>query len=181
MTERLAVHVFEGDIWDLHARGLYVVDPTNAFVKKSGENVMGRGISAQAKQRFPGVAADYGRALLERVRPGIPAGAYVSRSDLRDPLIIADPARRLLFAIVKRNWHEPAEADLIERSLTALASWMMANPDAQVALPRIGCGNGGLDWERVVRPLVVAFVASLPGLDRMRVVIVRPAAGTSVG
>lgn len=33
---------------------------------------------------------------------------------------------------------------------------------AQVAFPQLGCGNGGLDWEGQVRPLMERYLAGLP-------------------
>jgi len=53
-----------GDIWDFHAKGNWIVITTNGTVKSNGEAVMGRGVTLQAKQRFPNLSHELGKLIL---------------------------------------------------------------------------------------------------------------------
>ena len=177
MDPEVRVKQWRGDIWLLHDVGWYIGDPSNAYVKPNGCNVMGRGISLQARTRFPGVDAWYGKQLLEQVRPTLAAGRRVRLSDLDlGALVVVNDEHRLVFLPVKTNWQEQAVRSLIEYSLAGLHVTLVERPELRVALPRLGCGNGGLDWEGDdgVRMLVRAFLAKLPAEARSRVMIVSP-------
>ena len=170
-----SVPVFRGDIWDLYARGDWLVDPTNAFVKTNGQNVMGRGISLQVAARFPDVPTTYGATLLTATCPRLPAGRQVADADLTGSLVADDAGHRLIFLVVKRVWREPADLGLIARGLADLGAWLRAHPADRIALPRLGCGNGGRDWVTEVRPLVVDFLRTLEPAEWSRVTLVSPA------
>jgi len=45
------MEIIKGDIWNLHKVG-WIIIPTNGFVKKNGENVMGRGLAKQVKDKY---------------------------------------------------------------------------------------------------------------------------------
>jgi hypothetical protein len=170
-----AVRLFYGDLWTLYDQGLFVVDPTNAYVKADGRNVMGAGVSRQVMTRWPTEPAWYGARLLAEVRPGRPAGAPVEAGDLAERLLVVDDEHRLLFAPVKLNWWQPADLALIERSLAELGDWLSAHPKTEIALPRLGCGNGGRDWASEVRPLFVSWLQRLADPVHARVVLLVPA------
>lgn len=173
MSEFSGPRTFRGDIWDLHAQGAWLVDPTNLVVKHDGTNVMGRGLSAQVARRFPEVPAQYGSWLLAHLRPGKSAGAEITAADVAPgPVLRAMRARRLLMAPVKYEWRHKASLALIERSLAGIGAFLAANPEAEVALPRLGCGAGGRDWTREVYPLVYNWLEGLPASASARVILV---------
>ena len=42
-----------------------------------------------------------------------------------------------------------------------IAAIVIANPLVKsIAIPKLGCGCGGLDWKKQVRPLMVKYLAS---------------------
>lgn len=173
MSESSGARTYRGDIWNLHAQGAWLVDPTNLALKHDGSNVMGRGLSAQVARRFPEVPAQYGAWLLAHLRPGTPAGTELTAAAVAPgPVVRAMRARRLLMAPVKYEWRHRASLTLIERSLAGIAAFLLANPQAKVALPRLGCGAGGRDWAREVAPLVAAFLERLPEEAAARVILV---------
>ena len=55
----------EGDIWDFHKAGFFIVIPTNGFIKNDGECVMGRGLAYEAKRRFPDLPLELGKRIRE--------------------------------------------------------------------------------------------------------------------
>jgi len=173
---------YHGDIWNLYEHGWYVADPTNAFVKRNGANVMGRGISRQVLEKFKGIDHWYGQQLLTIVRPEIAAGGEVSLDDIADRPVVVDDAQRLVFVPVKTHWRQQANRPLMARSLEHLRELLEENEDMRLALPRLGCGNGGDEWEGpdgVKEQLFRPFLTALSDSARERVAIVHPPAGIS--
>lgn len=172
----LTVKQYTGDIWDMHGVGWHIVIPTNLYVKDNGEAVMGRGLALQATQRWPNLKVWYGYHLKEHVRR-TPEGRNPRMEDINPPGLLAiDNERNFICLPVKTSWNQGARKTLIEQSLKALAD-DMRKPillEASIAIPRIGCGNGLLNWEEDVKPLVREFLISLPDEARARVCIVHP-------
>ena len=87
-----------GNIWDYRETG-YIVIPTNGIIKTNGENVMGRGLALQAKNKYP----DFPRALGNFLKKkGNTVGFFT-------PNLITFP--------VKHKWYEKADLELIEKRL----------------------------------------------------------------
>ena len=49
----------------------------------------------------------------------------------------------------KRNWRDPSRYEYISDGLDALREYLNTLGSVSVAVPALGCGNGGLDWDRV--------------------------------
>lgn len=135
----------KGDLWQMFGHpGHRIAISTNGFVKKNGEAVMGRGCAKQAKQLFPQVPY-----LL---------GSYIkTNGNVPGYLIFKDshPAEdRLMILPVKHNWWERADLGLVRSSIAFLAYEAGKWPEWTLHVPRLGCGNGKLDWESEVRPLM---------------------------
>lgn len=126
------------DIWYLWDRGCYVVIPTNICLDRRGRAVMGAGLARQAADRFPALRCDYGRS----ISSGKPH--YI------------DHACRLICVPTKTDWRGPATLARVE---SAVAFLYEAAPDieAPIAVPRLGCGLGGLNWNDVA-----SILARLP-------------------
>lgn len=174
----LTVKQYTGDIWRMHEAGWYITIPTNLYVKENGEAVMGRGLAQQATQKFQRCALWYGYELKDHVRQ-VPDGRNPRMEDINEKgLIAVHHDWRAVFLPVKTSWNQQARKGLIEKSLVCLARTIQ-RPDTTmsevgVALPRIGCGNGLLDWESDVKPMVREFLTSLSDEARARVCIVHP-------
>ena len=61
----------------------------------------------------------------------------------------------------KKHWRNPSKLDWVESGLKKFASAYEAQGIKEVSFPRLGCGNGGLDWEDV-RPLMERYLLPLP-------------------
>lgn len=128
-----------GDIWDFDCNVRCI--PTNGFVKKNGQAVMGAGLARQAALRYPDLPYILGTMI------GMGGNRiYQLRHDL-----MSFP--------VKRVWWEEANKliilDSTEQLLTLadkISSWKT------IALPRVGCGNGKLNWGQDVRPILDALL-----------------------
>ena len=136
---------------------------------------MGAGISLGVKQRWPEMPKLYGTILMERIRPGVPKSRTPEVSDLCPPLLTVDDERRLCLAPVKADWRKRADLGLIASVLAELGEFVSGSPGIQLAIPHLGCGAGGRDWELEVKPLVRNFLRTLPKDARTRIIIVSPA------
>lgn len=127
----------EGDIWDFHAKGHWIVITTNGSIKKNGACVMGRGVAFQASQRFPNLPYLLG----EQIR------RYGNQT-------FAFPQYRILTFPVKFNWWEKADLKLIGISCQQLAR---SKVNSGIYMVRPGVGNGKLDWKDV-KPVLEKYL-----------------------
>jgi O-acetyl-ADP-ribose deacetylase (regulator of RNase III) len=117
--------------------------------------VMGKGIALQFRMAFPGNYEAYKRAC-ERgeVQPGrmfiVPTGGLTNPR-----LIINFPT--------KRHWRDGSRLQDIEAGLEDLVRVIRDEGIRSVAVPPLGCGNGGLRWEEV-RPRILDALAPLKGV-----------------
>lgn len=127
------MHELTGDLWEQHAAGAVVAITTGGLVSKQGECAMPRGCARQARDRFPGLAAQLGDLILRH-------GNHVHALDNR---IVSFP--------VENSPYEMPEPALIERSCRELVNLVDRNNWPSVVVPRPGCGGGGLDWHDIRR------------------------------
>ena len=140
MTER------QVDIWEAARNADAVVITTNGSIKSNRAAVMGRGVALEAKEKWP--------------RLPHMLGQWLHLSDRAGPHLFVVPPRSLSnqpFAIVcfpvKFEWKMHAAPVLVARSLKELVDSAEMFDWKRIVLPRPGCGNGGLDWDRDVKPL----------------------------
>ena len=115
--------------------------------------VMGKGIALQFKNKWPDNFKLYEQACKRgEVRLGkmfvFDAGAYA-----RPNFIINFPT--------KDHWRGKSSMAFIESGLVDLVEQIKRLGIQSIAVPPLGCGNGGLDWE-LVRPLIVKAFDALP-------------------
>lgn len=122
--------------------------------------VMGKGIALHFKEMFPYNFSVYAEACK---RGELAVGKMLvvkdSNLDLGERLIINFPT--------KVHWRQPSKYEYIESGLKDLVRVIRDYEVSSIAVPPLGCGNGGLDWvvvkgmiERALTPLdgVVIFV-----------------------
>lgn len=119
------------DLWEVEADVRCIT--TNGTVTHMGENVMGGGCAYEAAQRYPGLPRTYGH-LIESL------GNHVFLMPTRVPL--------LMFPTKEEIWLGASE-ELILKSAAELKALTLIYEWKRVALPRPGCGLGGLDWADV--------------------------------
>lgn len=135
----------ECNLWDYN--GIHCIT-TNGTVKKDGTCVMGRGNALEAKRLFPGIDKILGQKLKE--------GGNVPHILIDEPYNHGEPGHRTPRVVsfpVKHEWYEKADIDLIAQSAEKLKELLKSNPYRLVAIPRPGCGNGGLKWADV-KPVI---------------------------
>ena len=103
--------------------------------------VMGRGIALQFKKRFPENFTEYEKACKKNeVVPG-KMFVYSTGNILNNRFIINFPT--------KRHWRNPSYYKDIEAGLVNLKNVIIQNNIKSIAIPPLGCGLGGLDWNIV--------------------------------
>ncbi|MBW7865769.1 MAG: macro domain-containing protein [Candidatus Hydrogenedens sp.] len=118
--------------------------------------VMGKGIALQFKKAFPENFAAYKRAC--DGNEVVPGKMFVFETNgLHNPkYIINFPT--------KRHWRERSRMADIEEGLRDLAATVVRLGIHRVAVPPLGCGNGGLDWGRVF-PRMETLLSELPDVQ----------------
>jgi O-acetyl-ADP-ribose deacetylase (regulator of RNase III)/uncharacterized protein YwgA len=126
--------IVTGDMFESSAQTL--VNTVNT------EGVMGKGIALQFRKRFPDMYEDYVRRCEQgEVRLGRP---YIFKERLH-PWIINFPT--------KKHWRSISNIDDIRAGLDYLDEHFREWGVRSLAMPPLGCGEGGLDWRVVGRVL----------------------------
>lgn len=120
--------------------------------------VMGKGIALQFRQAFPANYDLYRRACKRsEVVPG--RMLVVSTHRLENPrLIINFPT--------KRHWKGKSKVEDIEAGLVDLVNVIKREHISSIAIPPLGCGNGGLDWDDI-RPRILNALAAVPSVKAL--------------
>ena len=115
---------------------------------------MGKGIALQFKQAFPENFRQYHRACLNK---SIKLGSmFIVPTGIQRPkYIINFPT--------KQHWKEKSRLIDIESGLKSMVTEIKRLGIKSIAIPALGCGNGGLDW-RAVEPLIQHAVSLLPNV-----------------
>jgi O-acetyl-ADP-ribose deacetylase (regulator of RNase III) len=110
--------------------------------------VMGKGIAAQFRRDYPDMFLAYkdicDRKLLE------PGKLWLWKA----------PDRWILNFPTKRHWRYPSKLEWIEAGLRKFVAEYEKRGITEISFPRLGCGNGGLDWNNV-RPLMEHYLSPL--------------------
>jgi O-acetyl-ADP-ribose deacetylase (regulator of RNase III) len=118
--------------------------------------VMGKGIALQFKQRWPENFKDYAAACKrEEIKPG--------KMFIHDFGEWAKP-RFIINFPTKVHWKGDSKIEYIEEGLRDLTAQVKRLRIKSVALPPLGCGNGGLDWNEV-RCLITEAFEKLPDVQ----------------
>ena len=126
--------------------------------------VMGKGIALQFKHAYPSMFKDYAQACKRgEVRLG--------EMWVFDAGQVTHP-RWIVNFPTKGHWRSNSRILDIETGLEDLRRTIRELAVTSIAVPPLGCGNGGLDWD-IVRPLIEQGLA---GLDT-EVLLYVPAVG----
>ncbi|KAM3099277.1 macro domain-containing protein [Phormidesmis sp. 146-12] len=115
--------------------------------------VMGKGLALQFKQRFPENFRQYQQACQ--------AGEVKAGQMLIVPTGCLTNPRYIINFPTKRHWKNPSRLEDIQTGLQALITEVKRLGIRSIAVPPLGCGNGGLNWTRVA-PLIESAFAELP-------------------
>lgn len=131
----------EGNIFDSPAQ--VIVNTVNTV------GVMGKGLALEFKNRYPEMFADY-RAACEK-----------HQFTMGKLMLWRAPDHWILLFPTKENWRNPSKLEYIERGLENFVNSYADKNISSIAFPKLGCGNGELDWQEV-KPLMEKYLKRLP-------------------
>src|SRR3954463_11028724 len=119
--------------------------------------VMGKGIALMFKEAFPeNFKAYYDACKNKEISIG-----RIFVTERRD--VMGGP-RWIVNFPTKEHWRSPSKIEWIEEGLADLRRFIEDCKVRSIALPPLGSGNGGLDWEKV-RARIVENLQSLQGVE----------------
>jgi len=125
--------------------------------------VMGKGIALQFKKAFPDNFEAYKRE--------VDAGRLeIGRVFVYQVGGITNP-RYIINFPTKKHWRERSRIEFIREGLKSLVEAIRTFNISSIAIPPLGCGNGGLNWDEV-RPLIEEAMAQVPNV---RALVYEPA------
>ncbi|MDV3458217.1 macro domain-containing protein [Sphingomonas sp. HF-S4] len=144
----------QGNLLDAEAEAL--VNTVNTV------GVMGKGVALMFKEAYPENFKEYEAAA--RAKSLHVGKMFVTRRDafIGPKWIVNFPT--------KAHWRYPSRIEWIEQGLEDLLQFISENKVRSIALPPLGAGNGGLDWNEV-RALMAE---KLGKLDAVSVLIYEP-------
>ncbi len=129
--------------------------------------VMGCGVALAFKRLYPKMFREYRRCCdMNEIAPG---ALWVFRTD-DQKTVVNFPT--------KKHWRNPSQYSYIEDGLRELRTFLLRCPnDSRIAIPALGCGHGGLDWDSVLEMMK----KELSDLDHITIYIFQPSDSKSIG
>jgi O-acetyl-ADP-ribose deacetylase (regulator of RNase III) len=145
----------KGDILESGAEAL--VNTVNTV------GVMGKGIALQFKKAFPNN--------FKRYRDACKNGELQTGKLLivQDTNLLTGEKTIINFP-TKKDWKNPSKNEYIATGLIALMNFLKGSNLKSIAIPALGCGNGGLDWQ-VIKPMLTGILSEL----KMEIIVYEPA------
>ncbi len=112
--------------------------------------VMGKGIAKDFKSIYPEMFSRY-QELCEK-----------GQFDIGQLWPYRTPNKLILNFPTKKHWRSPSRPEYIEAGLKSFAAKYHAYGVTSISFPLLGCGNGELDWETQVHPLMEQYLTNLP-------------------
>ena len=110
--------------------------------------VMGKGIAQAFKESEPGMFEAYRKLCDDRLLE--PGKLWIWKG--LEHWVLNFPT--------KIHWRNPSKLEWIEAGLEKFVSQYESKGVREISFPRLGCGNGGLDWDDV-RPLMEHYLSGL--------------------
>lgn len=140
------IHYTKGNILESEAEAL--VNTVNTV------GVMGKGIALQFKREFPNNFQSYSKACKEgKIDIG---QLFVSRDSS-----ISSGEKLIINFPTKKDWRKSSEYEYIKAGLLDLQRIISEYGIKSVAIPPLGAGSGGLNWE-VVKELIQDYLQNMP-------------------
>jgi len=151
VSDEMSIKYKSGDMFDSSVEAL--VNTVNCV------GVMGKGVALEFKRRWPANYRAYRKACDSKsLRPG--KLLIVDNGGLIDN---ASP-RWLINFPTKDHWRSKSKIEYIESGLDELVREIRRLNIKSIAMPPLGCGNGGLDWNEV-RQLIDAKLKPLTEVE----------------
>lgn len=144
------IHFFDGSVFNAPVE--VVTNTVNC------QGVMGAGLALEVGLRHPDLQVDYER----RCQEGQVSLGHPYLYALQEPA----PYLAVLNFPTKKLWRFPSRLEWVDQGLAYIARHYAnpARPITSLAVPKLGCDRGGLEWGQV-RPLILHHLGDLPDLE----------------
>lgn len=130
-----------------------LVNPVNC------QGISGAGLAKEFKQKFPrhvNIFEEFQKRS-DKMKPGEVAHLYLETKP------------NIMFATTKDHWSNPSKLSWIEAIVIRVKYLIENAPNhpnplariSSVAIPKLGCGLGGLNWEQEVKPLMIKYLSDV--------------------
>jgi O-acetyl-ADP-ribose deacetylase (regulator of RNase III)/uncharacterized protein YwgA len=135
-------------------------EPVDALVNTVNcVGVMGKGVALDFKRRWPANFKAYKK--LCDAKQLTPGKLFIFEAN---GLFSSEDPRFLVNFPTKDHWRSKSQLSYVADGLDALATAIRDYNIASIAIPPLGCGNGGLDWADV-KPLILSKLGELEDVD----------------
>lgn len=143
----MIIEVGAGDLFTSAAEAL--INPVNT------EGTMGAGLALKFRERYPAMCQEYIEVCKRRM---LEVGTlhWWHTGETNPKFVVNFPTKRL--------WREPSRLEWIDAGLETLCAQVKARNVESLALPALGCGLGGLPWDKV-RAKIYKRLRSLVGIE----------------
>jgi len=118
--------------------------------------VMGKGIALMFKEAFPENFRSYAKACKA-------GNVQTGKMFVTERNVLIGP-RWIINFPTKQHWRNPSQMEWIDDGLADLYRFIQENEIHSIAIPPLGSGNGGLDWNCVKEKIITAL-SNLPDLE----------------
>ncbi len=133
-----------------YTQGNLLDDPAEALVNTVNEvGVMGKGIALMFREQYPENTEAYERACKAKE-------IHVGRMFVTRARSLWGP-RWIINFPTKKHWRHPSKLEWIREGLKDLVRVIREKDIRSIAIPPLGCGNGGLEWLQVRREIEAAL------------------------
>lgn len=120
--------------------------------------VMGKGIALEFKNKFPDMFVAYKKVCKQG---GMHPGKVWIWQETAN-IIENKKLHNVICFPTKEHWMNKSNIEWIESGLKSFVeSTKRYSYSGGVAFPKLGCNNGGLDWESQVKPLMIKYLEPL--------------------
>ena len=134
---------FTGNIFSSSAKAIVIT--------VNCEGVMGAGIALDAKNRWPEIYDLYSKR------------CELNDFHIGDIMWANSESRQVALFPSKKLWRAPSKLSYLSDGLDTLRTDLDQKSITSIALPHLGCSNGGLTWSEV-KPLIVEKLSRIDGL-----------------
>ena len=111
--------------------------------------VMGKGLAHAFREKYPQMFAAY-KSLCDK-----------KQFEVGQLWLWRGSSQWVLNFPTKKHWRNPSKIEYIEKGLEKFVANYEARGIREISFPRLGCGNGGLQWE-LVKPVMEKYLRNLP-------------------
>jgi O-acetyl-ADP-ribose deacetylase (regulator of RNase III) len=128
------IEFVSGNIFDSDCQAL--VNPVNCV------GISGKGLALAFKNKYPQMFQAYRQTCLD------------GKLTVGQLHIWPDKEKFIVNFPTKIHWRNPSQLQWIEMGLVALAEFVKENNIVSIALPKLGCGLGGLEFAEIKEKLI---------------------------